>query len=65
VTRSPKTAVAVDAGVHAAYLRDLRQRLLEPPEFVLPQPASDSGRATARLRHPRSIRPTKRLGDGA
>jgi hypothetical protein len=27
--------VAVDAGAYAAYVRDLRQELLEPPEFVL------------------------------
>jgi hypothetical protein len=29
VTRSPKAAVAVDAGAYAAYVRDLRQELLE------------------------------------
>ena len=38
MTRSRKTAVAVeehDANVYAGYMSDLRQELLEPPEFVL------------------------------
>jgi hypothetical protein len=51
VTRSLKTAVAVDAGVYAGYVRDLRQELLEPPEFVLCDeplrpPGSGRGRVT-------------------
>jgi hypothetical protein len=38
VTRDRKAAVAVeepDAGAYAGFLDDLRQELLEPPEFVL------------------------------
>jgi hypothetical protein len=53
VTRSRKTAAAVkdhDKDVYAGYVSDLRQQLLEPPEFVLCgeplQPrGSDRGRA--------------------
>jgi hypothetical protein len=52
VTRSRKTAVAVerDADVYAGYVSDLRQDVLEPPEFVLcdtPLPARDSRRGRA------------------
>ena len=38
MTRSRKPAAAVgerDADVYAGYMSDLRQQLLEPPEFVL------------------------------
>ena len=38
VTRSRKTAMALEervADVYAGYLSDLRQEVLEPPEFVL------------------------------
>jgi hypothetical protein len=53
VTRSRKTAVAGEeraANVYAGYVSDLRQELLEPPEFALCRellPARRSGRGRA------------------